>query len=179
MKLEKIVLKGKRIVLRPLRKSDTKDIVEYAHEKLMHKFVTDIPYPYRKKDAEWFIKETRKDLRKGKELQLGIELDGKIIGSLGLHHFDKKYGEIGYVLGRKYRRKGYTSEAAKLLLDYGFKKLKLQRIGASCDIRNKASASLLKKLGFKQEGIFRKHRLVDGKYYDELRFGMLRKEYKK
>ena len=176
MKLKKVVLEGERVKLRPYTIKDAADIREYCNEKTMHVFIPEMPYPYRRNHALEFIKTTHSNRRKGERLSLAIELNGKVIGGVGLHHFAKSYCEIGYTLSKKFRRKGLTYEAAHLLMDYAFGELGIYRMGAECNATNIASASLLRKLGFQEEGLFRKHVKVDGKRYDIKRFGILKNE---
>jgi RimJ/RimL family protein N-acetyltransferase len=61
-----------------------------------------------------------------------------------------------------------------------FKKLKLRRIEVSAFVGNKASNGLIRKLGFRYEGMKRKscRSKSDGKLHDENIYGMLRKDWK-
>lgn len=58
------------------------------------------------------------------------------------------------------------TEVVKLMTAFGFKKLRLVRITAHVFSKNKASARILEKNGYKLEGILRKHNLKDGKFSD-------------
>jgi len=174
-----ILIKGDRITLRSLKLSDAEDVVEYCNHKAIFRYTQNIPYPYKRKHAIEFITNSQKNLRKKIGYELGIELDGKIIGGMSLLRVDPIKAEIGYVLGKKYWGKGYAIEAGKLIIDYGFKKLKLKRIWARVAHPNKASLKLLKKLGFKHEGVLRKNMFKNNRYYDEVRFGLLKEEYKR
>lgn len=174
-----ILIKGKRINLRSLRLSDAEDIVNYCNHKDMARYTENIPYPYKKKNAIEFIKQSQSGVRKKTGYELGIELNGKIIGSMSLLKLDPIKAEIGYALGKKYWGKGYATEAGKLIIKYGFKKLKLKRIWARVAEPNIASQRLLKKVGFKHEGVLRKNMYKYGKYMNEVRFGLLKEEWRK
>ena len=63
--------------------------------------------------------------------------------------------EIDYWLGKNYWRRGLATEAMRLVLKFGFKKLKLHRIHAHTFEKNIASRKVLEKCGFKIEGIMR------------------------
>src|SRR5205814_5582986 len=56
-------------------------------------------------------------------------------------------GEIGYFLHPDFWKRGYATEAAQVLLRYGFQELNLQQVTATCDPRNEASKRVLDKLG--------------------------------
>lgn len=178
----KIKLIGKRIILRPLGKSDAQDLQKNANSREVTRY-TQVPYPYRLKDAWEFIEKCGQNLRKNSDYEFGIELKktGKIIGMTSLMKIDKqsKNAELGYWLGKKYWKQGIATEAAKLILKFGFKKLKLERIYARVFHPNRVSAKFLKKMGFTYEGRLRKHVRNKGKWFDALYFGLLKIEYKK
>jgi RimJ/RimL family protein N-acetyltransferase len=70
-------------------------------------------------------------------------------------------------------------EAVMKVLDFAFEKLKLRRINVSAYTKNKASNALIKKMGFKFEGMKRKGTRVKStrKIYDENIYGLLKKEW--
>jgi [ribosomal protein S5]-alanine N-acetyltransferase len=55
--------------------------------------------------------------------------------------------ELGYRFMQKYWGKGYATEAAKAMIDYGFNEMGLTEIYAMTDIDNKASRHVLEKCG--------------------------------
>jgi ribosomal-protein-alanine N-acetyltransferase len=57
--------------------------------------------------------------------------------------------EIGYALSKNYRKQGYTTEAARALVDYGFNVLHLSRIIAYTTKTNTASIAVLHRLGMR------------------------------
>ncbi len=77
-----------------------------------------------------------------------IVFQNKIIGGINLEKTDPtgKY-EIGWTIHPDYRNKGFATEAAKALLKYAFENLSAQSITAHCDSENKASESVMKKIG--------------------------------
>ncbi len=174
-------IEGKKINIRKLKKSDAPFIYQNAKDFEIAKYTT-IPHPYKLKNAEDFIKTTHQKMRKKKSFELGIELkeNKKIIGIIGLTNinYNNKNAEIGYWLGKKYWGKGIMKEAIKLILKFGFKKLKLVRIYARVMHPNIASAKLLEKSGFKYEGRMRKTTLKKGKWMDDLKYSILNSEFK-
>ncbi|MCX6707144.1 MAG: GNAT family N-acetyltransferase [Candidatus Woesearchaeota archaeon] len=145
-------LKGKRIVLRPYLKKDERRLAELANDKTVSRF-TRIPCPYKLKDAKNFIKSSNYNIRKKEEYPFAITLNDEMIGGVSLIRLDKRdnRAELGYWLGKPYRRKGYAIEAAKLVLDFGFRKLKLNKILVSCAKQNNDSKRLIDKLHAKEE----------------------------
>ena len=89
-------------------------------------------------------------------------------------------GEIGYVIGEKYQKKGYAYEALSRILEVYFTKKKLYMLEAKYNEDNIASAKLLKKLGFVHDGKLRNRRidLMSGERKDMIVCSMTFEEYK-
>jgi len=83
---------------------------------------------------------------------------------------------IGYALDKQHNGKGYTSEAVRLLVDFGFKELKLHRIEAGVMPHNLGSIRVLEKAGFHKEGIARKNVEIDGKWEDHQVLAIINEE---
>ena len=66
---------------------------------------------------------------------------------------------LGYCLARRFWRQGYMSEAVNALVEWAFTDSSVFRVWAVCDLDNEASAQLLERNGFHQEGILRKYSL--------------------
>ncbi len=169
------------MTLRPLMKKDEKRIAELAHDKSIYRF-TRVPYPYNIEHAKKFIADSQKKMKKKEEYVFAIALNenDELIGIASLMRFNKmdNRAEVGYWLGKPYRSKGYVPEACKLIINFGFNKLKLNKIIIECAKENKASKKVIDKLGAKLEGVLRESSFVGGKYRDSLYHGILRKEWK-
>ena len=177
-----IKIEGIKITIRKLKKSDALSIYQNAKHSDIARYTT-IPHPYKLKDAEDFIKMTHRKIRKKESCELGIELKetGQVIGAVSLMNIDhkNKNAEIGYWLGKEYWGRKIMKEAVSLILGFGFKQLRLARIYARVIHPNAASARLLEKQGFKYEGLLRKVTLREDKWMDELRYSILKEEFKK
>lgn len=168
-----------RLYLRPWKKSDVPAMVEMFNDKSINKFIYRAPYPYKKKDALKFLNKFSKQ-KENKAFAIFRKEDNVLVGVITIKDIDKKLksAAIGYSLHRKYRNRGYMIEAAKRVLKYGFKTLKLNRIEIRCAKDNKASKKVIKKLGAKKEGVLRDECFVNGKLHDNMVHSILRKEYK-
>ena len=84
-----------------------------------------------------------------------FDLGAAVIGKLTLtdQQFFGAY-ELGYTLRRDCWGNGYTVEAARAVMEYGFTKKGVRRITAETDVQNVRSRRVLEKLGMRQEGIF-------------------------
>lgn len=87
-----------------------------------------------------------------------VEYEGVPVGLVGLLNIDKKNrkAESYIVIGRhEYKNKGIGYKAEKLILDYAFNTLKLNKVFAFIETGNKASLLLHQKVGYIIEGCFR------------------------
>ena len=85
---------------------------------------------------------------------------------------------LGYWIGEKHSRNGYMKEALKLLIPSLFVDLRLNRIEAATLEDNIASKNLLKKIGFKKEGVLRKYLKINGTWRDHILYGLLENDFK-
>jgi len=174
----KQMLEGNKIKLRPLKFSDTESIEKYSQDRKITKYTFVIPPPFTIKQAQVFIKKTKKEKREGISYYFGIELmeSRELIGMMNLVKIDRKNknAEIGFWLAEEYQNKGLAKEALNLILDFGFKKLKLERIEARVFHKNQPAQKLLEKTGFKLEGRLRKKTFFKNQWFDDLIYGILK-----
>lgn len=109
------------------------------------------------------------------ELQLAVMLDHDVIGSAAVWTTSAtdRTGEFGYVISRRHWGQGYATEVARMLIDLGFERLSLERLGATCHPDNAASIRVLEKCGMRREGRLRGHVLVRGQRRNSLVYGLL------
>ena len=62
--------------------------------------------------------------------------------------------DLGYLIGKPYRRRGYGEEACRAVLAYGRQVLEFPRVSAYIDGKNQSSRRLIEKLGFSKERMF-------------------------
>ena len=103
------------------------------------------------------------------------------IGNCGFHtwYIEHFRAEIGYdICTDSLKRKGYMTEALQAIIDYGFKKMNLNRIEAFTGLNNIASLRLMDKFGFQKEGHLRKHYHKNDETQDSVVFSLLKNEYR-
>lgn len=173
-------LQTQRLLLRPLEVDDAPQIVKLAGDRRVAATTLNIPHPYGMDIAEDFIYAVRHDMQKKRGYVFAItkQRENKLLGCIGLTlqriHMS---AELGYWLGVPYWGKGYTTEAAKRLVDFGFEDLELNRIFAVWFTDNPASGRVLEKCGMKHEGVLRQHLMKWGEFKDAAHCGMLRTEW--
>lgn len=92
-----------------------------------------------------------------------------------------KIGEIGYVIGEKFQKNGYASVAVNVILHEYLLNRDLFMIEAKYNEHNTASANLLEKMGFHQDGRLRDRRIymVSGDRNDLVICSMTKDEFLK
>lgn len=106
------------------------------------------------------------------------EGDGDLIGTCGFNVWNRRNNsaEIGYDLRPEYWGRGLATEAVQAIIDWGFDRLALNRIQADVMVGNEASARVLNKLGFVEEGTQRQGGYWRGQYHDLRYFSLLRSD---
>jgi ribosomal-protein-alanine N-acetyltransferase len=79
---------------------------------------------------------------------------------------------LSYYVGVDFAGQGLMSEGVYLAIDYAFSTLNLHRIEANIQPGNKASISLVKRLGFTQEGFSQKYLQINGEWRDHERWAL-------
>lgn len=87
-------------------------------------------------------------------------------------------GEIGYFILPGFWGRGYATETARALIEFGFMRLNLHKVCARCNSNNSASENIMKKAGMRKEGELRKVRFKNGSWDDEKHYGILVDEWK-
>ena len=106
------------------------------------------------------------------------ELDSdKIVGMITFKVFEINDSvEFSYAIDNRYTRKGYMSEALKIVLDFALNKMKVNRIQGGCVIENIASRKVMEKCNMHHEGILKSYlKLKDG-YHDLHMFSLVSKK---
>jgi ribosomal-protein-alanine N-acetyltransferase len=81
---------------------------------------------------------------------------------------------LGYWLAKPYWGRGIMTAVIRNACQYAFNEWNLMKITAHVFSFNAASARVLEKCGFEQEGYLKKHHLKDGQLIDARLFGLLK-----
>jgi len=175
------ILKGKKIVLKPLKLSQAENFLRWFKDGKVTKFLSaDFRDLNLKKEKE-FIKKSNNNKT---EIRWAIYTkDGRHIGSTGLHQIDKKVhfkATWGIVIGDKnYWNKGLGTDVLKTVLKFCFSDLKLNRLELGVFPLNKGGRRCYEKCGFKIEGIKKQSFYKNSKFLDEIVMGIIKSDYNK
>ncbi len=168
------------MLLRRLELSDALLVHEYMREQDIAANTLLIPYPYPEGAAEEWISNSQESFDEGEAYSFALVLkaEKRFIGAMGIHpNLDHRRAELGYWLGKPYWNKGYVTEAARRVIQFGFEDLKLNRIHANYFTHNPASARVMQKAGMTFEGILRGHYLKWGEFVDVGVYAILKSDY--
>lgn len=177
------ILVSSNVFLREMEEKDWMDVHKYASNETVCKYQ---PWgPNSEEESQDFVNQVLADAKRVERTRFVFSIVEKEIGSmvgageLNVRDNHNKAGEIGYIVNPDYWGKGIATEAAKLLIDFGFEQLNLHRIYATCDPRNIASGKVLEKIGMVQEGRMREDLLIKDGWRDSFLYSILEKEWKK
>ncbi|MRX73919.1 GNAT family N-acetyltransferase [Bacillus lacus] len=170
-------LTTERLRLRDIGAADANDIYRVFSDKRVTRYYGQEPF-HDQQQAEKLVQQFQLLLEEERGIRWGIERreDNQFLGTIGFHAYNKTHrrAEIGYELCAESWGNGYMSEAAGTVISYGYEKLLLNRISAVVFLQNQVSASLLKKLGFQEEGILREYMYQGNLPQDAYMFSLLR-----
>ncbi len=177
---ESIRINTERLVLRGLNTDDAEAVFKYRSDAITNQYQGWIPKTL--DDARLFIAKIAPDIDQYNSwFQFGIirKKDGELIGDLGIHFFDedKFQVEIGCTLAKNQHGKGFASEALNVIISYLFRDLNKRRIICSIDPRNASSIKMVEALGFRKEAHFKQSILIDGEWFDDVIYALLKDEW--
>jgi len=170
-------IKTKHFILRPMKKSDAADYAKYGSNKKISRNMLRMPYPVTLAYAKNRINKVQRESKKAKPsfYNLAIEIDKEFCGWISINRIVWGHkATIGYWLAEKHWGRGLMTQIVKITTNWGFKKFKLKRIEATVFSFNPASAKVLIKSGYKQEGFLRKNYLKGKKYLDAYLFAKVK-----
>jgi len=107
--------------------------------------------------------------------------DNTLIGGITLSHIRRGVSQscsIGYWVGAPHARQGYMTKAIRPVISFVFDTLRLHRLEAACLPENHVSVRLLKRAGFREEGLARGYLKINGVWRDHLLFALLDEDWR-
>ena len=158
------------ITLRTFVEEDAPAVLETVLQNREHlqTFMRWMTPDYSLETAKNFIKRAAESFAEKKNTGFGVFRGDKLIGSVGFVHFDwdARKTEIGYWIAKEEEGKGLVSAVVKVLIEYAFEDLGMNRVEIRCSTENSRSAAVPLRLGFKKEGEFRQAEIIHGKLHD-------------
>lgn len=177
-----MMYEGKKVRLREYRKGDIPLKLAYLNDpEIITNLTPDVPYPMTLHEEEkWF--ESITSVSDTYKFAIETLADNKFIGGCNITGVDWKnsVATVGiFIGGSENRGKGYGSDAMKVLMDFIFMQMNINKIRLTVYSHNQSAIKCYKKCGFKVEGLLRQEVYRDGKYYDKISMGLLKADYLK
>lgn len=170
-----------RLLLRPFVRADARDVERLAGAWEVAETTLNVPHPYPTNSASAWIDSHAPAWQSGTRLTLAIcprEGPGAIVGAIALGITpEHARAELGYWIGTAFWNRGYATEAARAIVDFGFATLSLNRIQAQHFVRNGASGRVMEKIGMRKEGVRRQAYRRFGRFEDVALYAILAAEH--
>jgi RimJ/RimL family protein N-acetyltransferase len=174
-----VFLRGKRVYLRPPTKDDIPLLLRWMNDDDVRQYVASFLPIVEADEVEWLER-----LHRDKETHIVFVIvdakHGKPIGTMGIHGISWKdrRATTGAIIGeKKYRGRGYGSEAKMLLLNYAFNSLNLRKICSHTFGFNERSMAYSKKCGYHVEGVLKDHHFKNGAYCDDINLAVFKEDW--
>jgi RimJ/RimL family protein N-acetyltransferase len=161
-------LRDDEILLAAPTRDDVDRLTELCQEAEIQRWTT-VPVPYRRRDADWFVREqVSTGWELGTELTWAVRdpADHAVLGMLGLTLDGAGSGELAFWMGAPARGRGLTTRAARLVAEHALSGLGLSRLLWQAHVGNWASRRVAWRLGFRMEGTVRGHLVQRGERRD-------------
>ena len=89
-----MIIKTKKFILRPHRRGDEKSLQKNINDINVSRFMSSrVPFPYKIKDAKWWVSHCLKLGRKKNpsEVSFAIDIGGEVIGGLGIMYKGERH----------------------------------------------------------------------------------------
>lgn len=174
------IWQGHRVRLRPVEPEDWPLFHEWDQDDQTSRAAFSIPFPRSSAATRRWAERIAHDEPSGDEVRWVIVGGGdQPVGTINSHDCDRRFGSFSYgvAVAPRWRRRGFATEAIRLVLRYFFAELGYQKANAQVHEFNAGSRALHERLGFVPEGRVRRMLYTDGRHWDVLLFGLTREEF--
>lgn len=171
------MIKGKRVILRPVEERDLPLLARWRNDPENRRFFFS-PFLINPGGQKKWYEELLAD--RNRMILMIDTVEGKTVGMIGLDKIDWRNQEAEngiFLLDPEERGKGYAEEAGMLMIEYAFNELNLHRLYAVIYDFNRGVIEMAKLFGFKQEGVLRQAAFTGGRFHDKVILGLLREEW--
>ncbi len=173
---------GEHIRLRPMHADDVALWLaeEQSDSETVRFLNAGMDLPKSDQDARAFAERYAEFNHRHERIMFSIEtLAGELAGGINIHSMNQRNGafETGTRIYRAFRGRGYGFEAKLIVLRYAFHELRFQKYNIRCLESNQPMIDHATRLGCQPEGRIRRHNYTDGRFYDDLHFGLTREEF--
>lgn len=173
------LLTGRKVTLRELRLADAPTLLAMLGTQEVERFIS--PPPTTVGGFERFILWTARQREVGRYVCFGIVPEGQehAVGVFQIRQLEPTFtiAEWGFAIGVPFWGAGLFTEGARLVVDFAFETIGIDRLEARSAVENGRGNGALAKVGAVKEGVLRKSFLKDGRYLDQTLWAIVREDW--
>ncbi len=174
-------LHGRRVTLQAIKIGDVNKLYAIIRDSREHleKWLPWVDFIQSLEDERHIIEQWIYDMQIRAAIHLSIKAEDEVVGMVSTGQIDwtNQRTSIGYWIKKESVRQNFASEATAILLTYLFDNLRLHRIFIQAATDNDASNGVIRKLGFKIEGVLRENERIKNRFLDHNIYGMTEMDY--
>ena len=170
-----------RLLLREFRPSDFADFRAWDSDPEVQRY--ELGRPSVEAESRFFFEQilrtNQENPRARWRFAITLRPDDRAIGRISLSVSNDRIHEyeIGWTVRRDLWGQGLATEAAHAVIGMAFSRLNAHRVIAYCHVDNLASQRVMRKLGMSPEGYFHEALWINNRWWDELSFAILDREF--
>jgi ribosomal-protein-serine acetyltransferase len=172
---------SERAELRLLEERDAEQLcaMTQRHWEYFRRWMPDFSDSYSLAESHEFIRQRLERFEARIEIPAGIWDTGELVGVIALKSIDttNRNASLGYYLAATHQGRGLVTKGCRILLDYAFAQLQLNRVDILCATGNARSRAIPRRLGFIEEGTLREAQWLYDHYVDLVVYAMLRRTW--
>jgi ribosomal-protein-alanine N-acetyltransferase len=180
-----ISVRGELVEIRPYRPEDVDELlrVRLSNRAFLEPLEPARPESFYTRDGQHaFVEAATRDWEADRNYNFGIFLldNGSLAGHVSLANVARgawQNATIGYYVDQPSNNQGIGTEAVLLATSFAFEHADLHRVQAGVMPRNKASARVLQKAGYRYEGRSLRYLKINGVWEDHEMFAITREEW--
>ena len=176
------MIKGKKVALRSVEKEDLEYLKKWRNIEFFRKNFREVRELSSDDQVEWLESLQKTKLTNYMFSIINLK-DNNIIGACGLLYINWviRSADFSFYIGEKNEyisNSDISKESVKLLIDYGFNNLNLNKIWMELyEFDNLKIDFFTKNFGFQKDALLRDNCYEDGKYYNSLIISLLKRDY--
>lgn len=174
---------GKKIYLDTIEQEDLEQLRIWRNNPEYRKYFREYQEISRDMQKNWYQTKVIKD---DKTLMFAIrEIESnELVGCCGLCYINwvNKNADVSIYIGKNkvyIDNEGMAEESCKLMFEYGFEELGLEKVWTELYEFDTRKINLFKKMGFQQDGELRNNYFHAGKWWNSYILSLLREEWEK
>jgi RimJ/RimL family protein N-acetyltransferase len=175
------VIKGNSIFLTAVEHSDLEQLKEWRNNPDFRKNFREYREINNENQKIWYDKTVIND-RNTMMFSIRDILNNELLGCCGLCYINwvHRYADLSFYIGKanSYVDEQYAPDAVKVLMEYGFNEIGLNKIWTEIYEFDNRKINFLQKFGFKKDGQLRENYFYNGKWWDSMIFSLLSREYR-